>query len=138
MVQAGDGAELIDSLQVPFGRLDIYPQYMVTTTNEHYRVSTDDFTLAANVAQEYFGAAKQWGLIANRENNYTLDVAHLNKGFAGSSLIALALVIGEEASAAGGGAWLPEQIYSNSFPVRAFVTLEKAREWVRQQIGGGQ
>lgn len=133
MEQVGEEAELIDSLQVQFGRLDIYPQYMVTTTNENYRVSTSDFNLAVNIAQQYFGAGKQWGLIANRENSYTLDVTHLNKGFKGTHLVALALVLGEGAASAA-GCWLPEQIYSDTFPVRAFVTLEQAECWVKQQL----
>jgi len=133
MVQVGEEAELIDSLQMQFGRLDIYPQYMVTTTNENYRVSIDDFNQAVAVAQQYFGAGKQWGLIANRENSYTLDVARLNEGFKGTHLVALALVLGEEAAIAV-GCWLPEQIYSNSFPVRAFVTLEQAKCWLQQQL----
>ena len=132
MVQVGGGADRIDSIQVQFGCLDIYPQYIVTTTDANYQVTTEDFILTSEVARKYF-EDNPWVLIANRKNPYTLDAVNLDKGFAGSFIVGLALVVRENNSA--GRVWLPEQLYSHSFPVRAFSSMQRAVEWANQQIG---
>ena len=117
------------TLNMPFGSLDVSDGYLITTTNEGYNVTEQDFALAHDVASTHFGDGG-WGLISNRVHSYSLDPLALKAAVECGHLCCLAIVV--EAIKADSGNI--EAIFVPTLPMQVFTDLKSAESWMQAQL----
>jgi len=109
-----------------FGRVDFLDSYAVITCNEGANIDFNEIHEIEEVLNRtYLG--QRFGLIANRENLYSVNPLAINKLFSDEHLVAGAIVGHTDISKANAEI---ENMIVEGAPIRFFFNMDSAIKWI--------
>ena len=113
-----------------FGRLDFLDYYAVITCNEGANVDFNEIHKIEEVLHRTY-QGQRFGLIANRENRYSVNPIAIKKLFSNEHLIAGAIV--GHTDLAKENAELENEIVEE-VPIRFFFNMDSAIKWINDIV----
>ena len=113
-----------------FGHLAFLDTYAVITINDSKHIDFTEINEIGPVLEsEYIG--KQFGLIANRVNQYSVNPLAINKLFSVNNLVAGAIV--SQSSIAQSNAIIENDIVEDA-PIKYFHEMSSAITWINEKV----
>jgi len=110
-----------------FGRLDLLDSYAVITCNEGVNIDFNEIhDIEEILHQTYQG--QRFGLIANRENHYSVNPFAINKLFSDEHLVAGAVVGHTNITKKNAEI---ESGFVEAAPIRFFFNMDSAIKWIK-------
>ena len=116
-----------------FCRLELLDTYAVATCNEGVHVDLDEIKEIEAVLQKVYSGEK-FGMIANRENHYSVNPLAIKKLFSDKCLIAGAIVGSEFITRL--NAEIENEIVDGA-PIGFFTNMSAAIKWIEDKVAEG-
>ena len=117
-----------------FCRLGLLDTYAVVTCNEGVHIDLDEIKEIEAVLQKVY-SGKKFGMIANRENHYSVNPLAIKKLFSDKCLIAGAIVGSEFITRI--NAEIENEIVDGA-PIGFFTNMSTAIKWIEDKVGEGK
>ncbi len=116
-----------------FGYLDLMDSYAVITCNQGVNIDTAEVNLVQSVLDTAFNGEK-FGMIANRENDYSVNPIAIRDLFSREDLVAGAIVGGSKMVEI--NARLEGQIITGA-PIAHFTNMDSAVKRIKEAVSKG-
>ena len=116
----------------PYCHLDLLDTYAIVTCNEGAHIAFDEIQEIKAVLQDAYHGQRT-GLIANRENQYSVNPLAIKKLFSDECLIAGAIVGNTLMTKL--NAEIENDIVDGA-PIRFFPSMNLAIKWIRDKVRG--
>ncbi len=115
---------------LPYCRLEIHDDYTVVTTSEGVNIDFDEVEEIKAVLQRYYDG-RLFGMIANRENRYSINPLAAKQFFSDQSVVAGAVVGNNLATRL--NAQIENEIIDGA-PIVFFTDLRSAIRWIESKV----
>ena len=115
---------------LPYCRLEMHDNYTIVTTSEGVNIDFDEVNEVNAILQDFY-RGKLFGLIANRENRYSINVLAAKQFFSDKRVVAGAVVGRTLATRL--NAEIENEIIDGA-PITFFTDLDSAVSWIEKKV----